>query len=356
MASALWPVYKRRMLVTLVDDSIPFNGSTPAYQPLGGAEKAFASLPAALARRGHVVRAFNRAPHSMGIDNVSWVTWEGRKPPITEVLIAYRKPALLEFTRAVGGRVLWVAGNAAYLNTQTATDLLIRSNARLVFSGEAQRKTYKANEKVKTFTVPPAVRDEYRNAGPMEAKGRAPIAIVTSHPKHGVDWLINTWITRIKPRVADAELHLYSATFHKAASGSAPVSDELKAIYDLVKGAESSGVVIKSPGGDVDMVRNYRAARVHLYPGSEHDLLCSTLLESQAVGVPAVCRPLGAVEERIDVGESGFFGINDVEFAEHAIRLMTDEAAFDQASAEARSNARSRSWDTVAGEFEFAFR
>ena len=44
----------RRMLVTLVDDSIPFNGMTPAYQPIGGAEKAFASLPAALARQGHV--------------------------------------------------------------------------------------------------------------------------------------------------------------------------------------------------------------------------------------------------------------------------------------------------------------
>ncbi len=344
------------MLVTLVDDSIPFNGSTPAYQPLGGAEKAFASLPAALARRGHVVRAFNRAPHSMGIDNVSWVNWEGRKPPITEVLIAYRKPALLEFTRAVGGRVLWVSGNAAYLGTQAATDMLLRTNARLVFSGEAQRKTYKANDKVKTFTVPLAVRDEYRNAGPMEAKGRAPVAIVTSHPKHGIDWLINTWITRIKPRVADAELHLYSATFRKAEVGSATLPDELKEVYAQVKAAASSGVVIKSPGGDVDMVQNYRRARVHLYPGSEHDLLCSTLLESQAVGVPAVGRPLGAVEEQIDVGESGFLGVNDVEFAEHAIRLMTDEAAFDKASTEARSNARSRSWDTVAGEFEFAFR
>ena len=59
------------MLVTLIDDSIPFNGLTPASQPLGGAEKAFASLPAALARAGHTVRVINRTPHTMGIDDVS---------------------------------------------------------------------------------------------------------------------------------------------------------------------------------------------------------------------------------------------------------------------------------------------
>lgn len=344
------------MLVTLVDDSIPFNGSTPAYQPLGGAEKAFASLPAALARRGHVVRAFNRAPHSMGIDNVSWVNWEGRKPPITEILIAYRKPSLLEFTRAVGARVLWVAGHASYLNTQAAADVLSRNNARVVFSGEAQRKTFKAHGQIKTLTIQPAVRDEYRNAGPMEAKDRAPIAIVTSHPKHGLDWLVKLWVSRIRPRVPEAELHIYSASFRKAELGSEPIAEDLKDLFALVKGAASSGVVIKSPSGDVDMVQNYRRARVHLYPSSEHDLTCSTLLESQAVGVPAICRPLGAVEERIDPGESGFLAPTDEAFTEDAIRLMTDDAAFDRASTEARSNARSRSWDTVAGEFESAFR
>ena len=344
------------MLVTLVDDSIPFNGSTPTHQPLGGAEKAFASLPPALARRGHVVRAFSRTPYSMGIDNVSWVNWDGRRPPITEALIAYRKPSLLEFTRAIGQRILWVAGHAAYLNTAAAADILTRTEARLVVSGDAQRKTYKGDGKIRALTIQPAVRDDYRNAGPMEAKGKPPVAIATSHPKHGVDWLINLWVSMIRPRVPEAELHVYSASLRKVETANKPVPDELKTVYELIKSAASSGVALKGPGGDVDMVRYYRGARVHLYPSYEHDLMCTTLLETQAVGVPAVCRPLGAVEERIEAGNSGFLGMTDEEFAEHAIRMMTDDAAFDHASAEARSNGRTRSWENVASEFESVFR
>ena len=118
------------MLVTLVDDSIPFNGMTPAHQPLGGAEKAFASLPAALARAGHVVRAINHTPNAMGYDNVSWLDWEARRPPITEVLIAFRKPSLLEFVRATSARILWLTGPAGYLDRPQVADMLKRTEAR----------------------------------------------------------------------------------------------------------------------------------------------------------------------------------------------------------------------------------
>lgn len=344
------------MLVTLVDDSIPFNGSTPSFQPLGGPEKAFASLPGALARRGHVVRAFSRAPHAMGIENVSWINWEGRKPPISEVLIAFRKPSLLEFTRAISSRVLWVAGHAGYLNTPAAAEVLARTSAKIVFSGEMQRKTFKTNSPMRLFTVMPAVRDEYRNAGPMNAKGRAPVAVVTAHPKHGLDWLLTLWVEKIRPRVPDAELQVYSSSLRKAQQTSEPVPDDLKGILAQVTQAASAGVVLKTPGGDVDMASNYRYARVHLYPSAEHDLMCSTLLESQAVGVPAVCRPLGAVSERVQDGQTGYLAPTDEAFVDHAVRMLADDAAFDTMSAAARANGRRRSWESVANEFESAFR
>jgi len=344
------------MLVTLVDDSIPFNGSTPSFQPLGGPEKAFASLPGALSRRGHVVRAFNRSPHSMGIENVSWINWEGRKPPITEVLIAFRKPTLLEFTRAVSARVLWVAGHAGYLNTQAAADMLSRTSAKIVFSADAQRKTFKPNSQIRLHTIQPAVRDEYRNAGPMDAKGKKPTAVVTAHPKHGLDWAVTLWVEKIRPRLPDGELQVYSTSLHKAQEDPAKVPDELKEILALVTKAASSGVVIKAPRGDVDMASNYRYARVHLYPSVEQDLMASTLLESQAVGVPAVCRPLGAVGERIVDGQTGYLAATDEAFVDHAVRLLTEDSAFDTVSGAARAHGRRRSWDSVAGEFESVFR
>ena len=48
------------MLITFLDDSIPFDGHSPVGQPLGGAEKAVVGLAVALAGRGHTVRVFNR--------------------------------------------------------------------------------------------------------------------------------------------------------------------------------------------------------------------------------------------------------------------------------------------------------
>ena len=148
------------MLVTLVDDSIPFNGMTPAYQPLGGAEKAFASLPAALARAGHVVRVINRTPNAMGYENVSWVDWDGRRPPITEVLIAFRKPRLLEFVRATTARILWLTGPAEYLEKPQVTDMLQRTEARLVFLGRTHQETYTGTGESSTRNISPGVREE----------------------------------------------------------------------------------------------------------------------------------------------------------------------------------------------------
>lgn len=344
------------MLITLVDDSFAFNGSTPAYQPLGGAEKAFASLPAALVKRGHVVRAINRSPHAMGIDNVSWVNWEGRRPPITEVLIAFRKPSLLEFTRATNARILWVASPAAYLSTPVATDLLARTNARLVFFSEAQHDTFDGTAPGIARTIAPGVRNEYRDVGPMEVLGKPPIAITTAHPKNGLEWLLDCWLERIQPRVPEAQLHVYSAVLRKAELGVKPIPEELKQLYGKVLGAGSKGIALKAPGGDFMMASDYRHARVHLYPSSEIDLLCTTLLESQAVGVPAVCRPLGAAKERIIETQSGFVADDAEAFADHAIRLLTDDEAFNKASEVARRQARARSWESVASEFETLFR
>ena len=342
------------MLVTLVDDSIPYNGMTPAYQPLGGAEKAFASLPAALARAGHVVRVINRTPNAVGYENVSWIEWDGRRPPITEVLIAFRKPQLLEFVRTTRARILWLTGPAGYLDKPQVTDMLQRTEARLVFLGRTHQETYTGSGESSLRNISPGVREEYREADEMEPSD-PPIAIVTTHPRHGLDWLLDIWTSRIRAKVPEAELHIYSAAFKKADAGET-LPDDLNQIYRKAIAAEQSGIVIKAPAGDRDMSQSYRRARVHLYPGSDKEMYCSTLAESQAVGVPAVARPMGAVKERVIGDKSAFLTDSDGDFADHAIRMLSDEEEFKSASIVARRHGRSRSWDTTASEFETIFR
>ena len=345
------------MLVTLVDDSIPFNGMTPAYQPIGGAEKAFASLPAALARQGHVVRAVNRSPNSLSFENVSWIHWDGRKPPITEVLIAFRKPALLEFTRAVKARILWVAGPPDYLHRPQVNEVLKRTDAKLVFLGNTHSEAYRSQGEDLVYyrSIAPGVREEYRNNEEM-SPDEPPTAVVTTHPKHDLAWLLELWVERIRPQAPNAQLQVYSAGFKRAETAGATLADDLQPIYEKAKAGADHGVTIMAPGGDRDMAKAYARARVHLYPGSEREMYCSTLAESQAVGLPAVARPVGSVKERFTDRQSGFLAPDDDAFVENALAMLTDDDAFQAASKTARRSGRSRSWDTAATEFETLFR
>lgn len=344
------------MLVTLVDDSIPYNGITPAYQPIGGAEKAFASLPAALARQGHVVRAVNRSPNSLGFENVSWIHWEGRKPPITEVLIAFRKPLLLEFTRATRARILWVTGPPAYLHRPAVHDVLSRTDVKLVFQGNAHSEAYRTQGENAVYyrSIAPGVREEYRSLEEMTPDD-PPVAVVTTHPRHDLEWLLGLWVERIRPQAPSAVLQVYSAALKRAEDGE-EIADDLKPIHEKARAAAEHGVTIMAPSGDRDMAKLYARARVHLYPGSEREMYCSTLAESQAVGLPAVARPMSAVKERFTDRQSGFLAPDDDAFVENALTMLNDDDAFWTASKTARRTGRGRSWDAVASEFETLFR
>ena len=344
------------MLVTLVDDSIPYNGMTPAYQPIGGAEKAFASLPAALARQGHVVRAVNRSPNSLSFENVSWIHWDGRRPPITEVLIAFRKPLLLEFTRATRARILWVTGPPAYLHRPAVHDVLSRTDAKLVFLGNAHSEAYRTEGENAIYyrSIAPGVREEYRSVEEMTPDD-PPVAVVTTHPRHDLDWLLDLWAERIRPKAPNAELQVYSAALKRAEDGE-EIADELKPVHEKARAGAEHGVSIVAPSGDRDMAKVYARARVHLYPGSEREMYCSTLAESQAVGLPAVARPMRAVKERFTDRQSGFLAPDDDAFVENALAMLNDDDAFWTASKTARRTGRGRSWDSVASEFETLFR
>ena len=121
-------------------------------------------------------------------------------------------------------------------------------------------------------------------------------------------------------------------------------------------GAADHGVTIMAPTGDRDMAKAYAMARVHLYPGSEREMYCSTLAESQAVGLPAVARPVGSVKERFTDRQSGFLAPDDDAFVENALAMLQDDEAFQAASKTATRSGRGRSWDSAATEFETLFR
>ncbi len=360
--------YKQNtMRIVLIDDSVPFDGATPTLRPLGGAERAFVYLAAALARRGHQVSAINRCDEAAVIDGVSWQPWAAERPDYADVLIAYRKAELLNGVTVASHRILWTTEAAHHLDDPPAAGWVQRFFPILAFVGEAQVGHWRAPKGMIARIVPPA-------PGPLSCAGAAvmpdepPRAVVTSHPAR-LGGLIRLWQTKIRPACPAAELVLYSALLSKGAHGKdgqgkdgqgdavpADIRPVLDEVLDEVLAAEADGVRIAAPLADDGMVEAFRTARVHLYPANAREMMCLSLMESQAVGIPAVAFDAGGARDRIENGQTGYVVPDEDAFASLAVRFLTDEDMFWNASHEAAASQRRRSWDDVALEFEALWR
>ena len=340
------------MRITFIDDSIPFDGLTPPARPLGTAEKAFASLPDALSRRGHEVLVFNRCPYRITIEGAVWEPWETDRPAETDVLVAFRKPALLDAVKQAGRRVLWLANGAGYLDRPANRASLEALRPTLVFMGAFHRGTWSGTPELPVEVIPPGLRRDYLDEPDEEiTPANPPVAVATTHPLHGLDWLLDVWVDRVHPRNPEAVLHVYSAALDKAELGG-PLAEPFRAVYEKYKAAREHGVAVRPPLADPGMADAYRAARAHLYPGSPREAYCGTLSESQAVGLPAVARPLGAAPERVIDGETGFLAPDEETFAEATLRLLDDDEVYARLSVGARDQGRGRGWDRTAAAFE----
>jgi glycosyltransferase involved in cell wall biosynthesis len=89
-----------------------------------------------------------------------------------------------------------------------------------------------------------------------------------------------------------------------------------------------------------------------LYRGDPGETFCLALAEAQAMGVPAIVTPLGAVGERVQDGVSGRVVRSDDDFAAAAIAVLRDDALWRRWHLAALEHQRGLSWNMVAARFE----
>ena len=89
-----------------------------------------------------------------------------------------------------------------------------------------------------------------------------------------------------------------------------------------------------------------------LYRGDTGETFCLALAEAQAMGVPAVVTPLGAVTERVKDGVSGHVASSDEDFGAAAIAVLRDDNLWRRWHLGALEHQRGLSWDTVAARVE----
>lgn len=355
------------MNIVMFDESVPFDGFTAATKPLGGAEKAFASLAGALAKAGHSVTVINKCKHALMAEGARWRPLDGQRPSEADVLIALRNPELLGGVRRVDTRILWVTDDPKYLGSAHNAELLASYAPRLLFLTERQAAAYGGRLSAvvaspginKAFYAERKDTDPYPDANhpaiPVDDSEKKeeeevippPHAVITTHPLHGLSSVLELWRDRIYAEKPDATLTVYSAVLMKGLNGDA-VPENIQPVLELVSACQDAGVTVSAPKGDRAMAEAYRQARVHIYPGHAKDYACWTLRDSQGAGLPGVARGLGGVEDVIDNGQTGFTVPDDDALVNVTLQVLTDDGVYTSLHENASEVTRRKTWATAA--------
>ena len=337
--------------IVLADDGIPFDGTTMETRPLGGVESSVVFLLQELARRGHEVLVRNRCARPARHDGVDWASLDGGLPEVADLYLANRGDRLLPLMPKARRTVFWIHNPARYLLKWRYLSKLWRLRPPIVFAGPYHAATYPrwapAGERI---VIPYGIPEMFLAAEPA-AGPPAPRAVFTSNPLRSLDWLLDVWAGRIRPRVPGAELHVFSGAATYGTVGDAKAR-AMEAVLDKARRLGDRGVVVRGPVAKDRLVEAFRSARLMAYRGDPNETFCLAVGEAQAMGVPAVVQNLGCVAERVIDGETGFVAADDDAFAEAAVRLLTDDGLWRRQHRAALDKQRGWGWPQAAAAFE----
>ena len=341
--------------VVMADDGIAFDGAMAATAPLGGAETAFVALAEGLSRRGHRVDARSRCHAALDWNGVSWAPLSHGVPAACDLYIANRGHRVIGLVRRPARRLFWLHNPGGYLKKPRNLWRLVWYRPVLVVTGAYHASTVPSwllsgGRRI----IPYGVLDHFRRALPREPP--EPRAIFTSNPLRGLDWLLDLWVSRIRPAVPGAELHLYAgAATYGAAAGSVRAR-RMERILCRADGLADVGVRRFAPVAHEALAAALAGARLMLYRGDPGETFCLALAEAQAMGVPAVVANRGAVAERVIDGVTGQVAADDETFAAAAIAGLGDDALWRRWHLAALGRQRGLCWGRVAAEFELLMR
>ncbi|HTV44658.1 MAG TPA: glycosyltransferase [Stellaceae bacterium] len=343
--------------VVMADDGIAFDGAMAETHPLGGAETAFVALAEALAQRGHRVEVRNHCAAVLDHKGVRWAPLCHSLPETCDLYIGNRGHRVIGLVRRPRRRLFWLHNPAGYLKKPRNLWRLARYRPVLVATG-----TYHAATIPRWLpcggrrVIPYGMLDRFRGAVAREPP--LPRAIFTSNPLRGLDWLLDLWVARIAPAVPGAELHVYAGNpvGGDPVGGNAGKAERVAAVLARAEALGGAGVRRFAPIAHDALAAALPDARVMLYRGDPGETFCLALAEAQAMGVPAVVTPLGAVGERVLDGVSGRVAADDAAFAAAAVAVLRDDTLWRRWHQGALAQQRGLSWDAVAARFEALIR
>jgi glycosyltransferase involved in cell wall biosynthesis len=344
--------------IVIADSTVPYDAGDLARRPLGGTESSVIQLAEALARRGHDVVCRTPGAGMLVHRGVAWGPLDARDPRPCDLFLAVQQPELLARAPRARRRALWVIWPPSGLRRRRRALRLWWHRPLPVFVSELQARAYAPwlPGRRPLLVLPFGLPDGVRGRPPLAAPP-PPRAVFASNPQRGLRWLIGLWGRAILPVVPGGELHLHGIRDYAYRYGDPWEETERRLGQflppDLSPAARRS-LRPHPPAPREALWDAVRGSRVMLYGGHNVEAFCLAVAEAQALGVPAVVRPITVLPERVRDGVTGFLAADEDAFARHAIALLTDDALWRRQHAAALALQQGWSWDEMAARFETA--
>ncbi|MGH7898208.1 MAG: glycosyltransferase family 4 protein [Candidatus Binatia bacterium] len=341
--------------IVFADDTNRYDGRTSETRPLGGTESSVCFLAEALAARGHDVTALTHCERPIEHDRVRWTPLGGPRPADTDVFVAVVHPHLLGAVGRARRRFLWLCWPPDNLARRRKILPMWLRRPFPIFVSEHQTKRYPLllPRPPRTVVIPFGLADYVRGAAEL-ATPPPPRAIFASNPVRNLDWLLRLWSRLIHPQMPEAELHVYGIRDYDHVFGR-PMSAAANRWVAAVPEHARKSIVFQPIVPHRELAPAMRGARVLLYGGHDCEVFCLAVAEAQALGVPAVVRPIAVLPERVVDGVSGFVRDGDEAFADAALRLLRDGELWRRQHREALRRQQGCSWHEVAERMERLF-
>jgi glycosyltransferase involved in cell wall biosynthesis len=342
--------------IVIADTTSHYDGRDLALRPLGGTETSVIQLAEALARRGHDVTGLTNTKDSVVHGGVRWMPLGAGDVVDCDLFVAVQHPELLGLVRRPRRLALWVVWPPGGFRRRRRAARLWWYRPRPVFVSDFQVRAYPSwlPGSRSPLVIPFGLPDAVRGRAPLPAPP-PPRAIFASNPQRDLRWLLGLWARAILPAVPGAELHLYGIRDYAYRYGDPWEETESRLGQFVPDGFPAAGRASLRPHPPAtrdELWQAMRGARVMLYGGHRVEAFCLSVAEAQALGVPAVVRPIAVLPERVRDGVTGFAAADDDAFARHAIALLTDAALWRAQHEAALRLQQGWSWDQMAARFE----
>ena len=327
----------------MIDQDASFNGRTYREEPLGGTETAFVLLAESFVKNGHKVIALTKKLESEDYNGVAW------KPLNTKInecdlYIINRAPSLLDNAPKSKRTILWVHNPASYLNKFRNFRRLIFKNIKVVCSGKYHFDSLPVWIKSRSLIIPLGLSEEVFTNENVAKKAPEPLVIFTSNPERGLLWLVDIWIKKIKVSVPNAKLHIFAG--HKTYGGRN--KEKIKNILNSVRDLNDSSIKLFEPIPKKQLFNKLLNYRAMLYKGDPGETFCLSVAEAQALGVPCVVKPIGALGERVKDKITGIVAIKDEDFYNGAISILKEDKVWMTYRDNSLKFQRDYQWEKIA--------